>query len=481
MPPQPIPFIGGSYPSRSSNFDCQRSINLYPEASSSGQSKGVAMLVGCPGITPWAQVVDSPLRGMCRFSAKYSVVVAGGSVYLMTTAGVSTKIGTIAARTTPVSMASNGTAIMLVTGQEAYFITPNLTTPASSTVVIAPGVVANTVYFADGYFIFNSVGTQQFRLSGLFATTLDPLDYASKEGAADLLQVVIVNQLEVVLLGERTSEVWTNTGNANFPYQRIPGSFMEVGCVAIYSAARTTNTVFWLSSDERGDAIAVSLSGGYQPQPISTPAQQEIWRGYSTVADAVGFTYQQAGHTFYVLTFPTANATWVYDTLTQLWHERVWRDPVLGTFNRHRANCVMNFAGQILVGDWQTGTIYSLSLDVYTDSGSTMPAIRQFPHFATADNTNLIFDRLWIDMETGVGLNSGQGINPKLMIQWSDDGGHTWSNEHWVNVGAMGQYRARAFLNRCGRSRDRVWRVMLTDPVKRVFLGAGATTRPCRS
>jgi len=407
--------------------------------------------------------------------------VAGGTVYAVTAAGVSVVIGLIASRTTPVSMASNGTAVMLVTGSEVYFVTPNTSSPALSTVTAIPGVAADAVYFADGYFIFNTPGTQQFRLSGLFATTLDPLDFASKEGASDLLVVPVVNQLEVVLLGERTSEVWTNTGNANFPYERVPGSFMEMGCIAKWSAARTPTTVFWLASDERGDAMAVSLSGGYVPQPISTPAQQEVWRGYPTTSDAIGMTYQQSGHTFYLLTFPSGNATWAYDTLTQLWHERAWRDPATGSMNRHRANCLVNFAGQILVGDWQTGAVYALSLDAYTDNGATMPAIRQFPHFATADNSNLVFDRLWIDMETGVGLNSGQGSNPKLMIQWSDDGGHSWSNEHWVNVGKMGQYRARAFLNRCGRSRDRVWRVMLTDPVKRVFIGAGAATRPCRS
>ncbi len=221
------------------------------------------------------------------------------------------------------------------------------------------------------------------------------------------------------------------------------------------------------------------MANGYRPTRISTHAEEFAWSQYERIDDAIGYTYQQEGHVFYVLTFPMGNATWVYDASTQLWHERAWRNPADASLNRHRSNCQMAFGGKIIVGDWENGNLYSLDLDTYTDNGAILPAIRQAPHYSSGDNTWMIFDRFWLDLETGIGLATGQGSDPMVMIAWSDDGGHTFPNEVMVPAGKVGEYRRRAVVPRVWKSRDRVWRVTITDPVKRILIGAGATTRQC--
>jgi hypothetical protein len=476
----PLQFIGGTYLSRSRNFDCSRAINLYPEASGSGQSKTIAMLVGTPGLVLFSALTGGGVRGCIRFSATQSIVVVGGNVYSVTTAGVGTLIGTIVNRATPVSMASNGITVMLVTGPEGYVVTPNVT-PALSTVaqIVDPSFFgADKVDYADGYFVFNKPGTEEFQITGLIANTIDPLDFASAEGSPDLLISLLVNQREVWLFSQSSTEIFFDSGNPDFPYERIQGAFIEQGCAAKFSPAKLNESVFWLTADDRGQGMVV-MAVGYRPQRISTHAEEFAWSKYARIDDAIAYSYQQEGHTFYVLTFPTGNATWVYDASTQLWHERAWRNPVDASLNRHRSNCQMAFAGKVIVGDWENGNLYSLDLDTYTDNGAILPAIRQAPHYSTGDNTWMIFDRFWVDIETGVGLATGQGSDPMVMISWSDDGGHTFPNEVWVSAGKIGEYRRRAILRRAGKSRDRVWRVTITDPVKRILIGAGATTRQC--
>jgi len=458
-------------------------VNLFPEASGSGQSKAIAMLLGTPGLVLFGALAGGGVRGCIRFSAVQSIVVVGANVYSVNSAGIGTLIGTIMLRTTPVSMASNGITIMLVTGPEGYVITPNDAAPATGTVaqITNPAFTgSDKVDYIDEYFVFNKTGTQEFQITGLLSNSIDPLDFASAEGAPDLLISLLVNQREIWLAGTNSVEVFFDSGNADFPFERIQGAFIEQGCAAKFSLVKSSTNVYWLSADDRGQGMAVRAVG-YQPQRISTHAEEFAWAQYSRIDDAIAYTYQQEGHSFYVVTFPTGNATWVYDESTQLWHERAWRNPADASLNRHRSNCQMAFAGKIIVGDWENGNLYALSLDAYDDNGAILPAIRQAPHFASGDNTWMIFDRWWLDMETGIGLVTGQGSDPQVMIEWSDDGGHTFPNQQWVSAGKVGEYRRRAVLRRGGKSRDRVWRATITDPVKRVLIGAGANIRQCRA
>lgn len=461
--------IGGSYTARSKAFDSQRTVNLYPEASGSGTSKTIAMLVGAPGTKVFSTLAGGGIRGGIRFSATQAIAVAGGNVYSVTPAGVGTLIGTIINRASLVSMASNGIVVMLVTGPEGYIVDP---VAATVTQIVNPAFTgADRVDYIDGTFVFNKPGTARFQITGLLTPAIDPLDFASAEGAPDLLISLIVDHEEIWLFGETSTEVFFDSGNPDFPYERIQGAFIEQGCAAKNSPCKMASQVYWLGADDRGQGVAYRNTG-YREQRISTHAEEFAWRQYSRIDDAFGYTYQAEGHSFWVLTFPTANATWVYDANTELWCERAWRNPADGSLNRHRSSCHIAFAGKNIVGDWERGLLYELDLNTYTDNGDILPAFRQCAVIVpSGDNVWMFFHRLWLDIETGVGLITGQGSDPQIMLEWSDDGGVTFPNFLMVSVGKVGERGVRANFRRLGKSRRRVFRITMTDPVKRAWFG----------
>jgi hypothetical protein len=258
---------------------------------------------------------------------------------------------------------------------------------------------------------------------------------------------------------------------------------MEVGCEAAYSVAKLDNSVFWLGSDARGRGI-VYRANGYTPARISTNAVEYAIQSYGNITDAIAYTYQQDGHPFYVLIFPSAEATWVYDVSTQLWHERAGFEN--GQFMRHRSNCQMSFNDEIVVGDYEDGRVYAFDLDVYADDDQIQKWLRSWRALATGQNNlkRTAHHSLQLDAQTGVGLNSGQGSDPQVMLRWSDDAGHTWSNEHWKSMGAIGGYGYRTIWRRLGMTekiRDRVYEVSGTDPVKIAIMGAELFVTPTNS
>lgn len=464
-----FPFVGGSYQARSRTLDAQRCLNLYVEiGNAQGTSKTPAALIGTPGLELWASLAGGPVRGMLRFAADLLVAVSGPNVYLVDSGGASTLVGQIDDGSTPVGMASNGTVVMIVTGAAGYVLTPGALT--LNQITSADFYGADVVYFLDGYFVFNRPGTGQFQITGLYDTNINGLDFATAEGSPDKLVTLIVDHRELWLLGENSTEIWFNSGAQDFPFERNQGAFIEVGCAAKHSVAKMDNSVFWLAADERGQGM-VMRAAGYQPQRISTHALEFAFAGYADITDCVAWTYQQEGHAFYVLTFPSANRTWVFDASTGLWHERAWRDPN-GALNRHRAMSQASFAGKTLVGDWQEGKIYRLSLDVFTDDGAAIKRVRACAHLASPDQRRQYFSAMQVDMDAGVGIMNGQGDDPQAMLRWSDDGGATWSNEAWASIGKIGDYRRRVRWRRLGYARDRVFEVTITDPVKVAIVGA---------
>ena len=505
MPQAPLnrfPFIGGAYLARSRNFDAQRTVNLYPEISQSGNSKSIACLIGTPGTKLWngSAPANGGVRGMIRFSSDIGIIVRGQHIDKVDATGALIATLTVIPNlSTPVSMASNGQVIMMVTGPEGYVIDP---VAGTATLIVDPDFHgADAVWFIDGYFVFNWPGTQKYQITDLYSTAIQPLKFASAEGAPDLLISLIVINNEIVLLGENSTEFHADSGNTDFPFEPIRGAFLEQGCAAKFSVAKLTDgsgvgTAIWLTRNESGAGMVVR-NVGYQPKRISDHALEFAMQGYSRIDDAVAYTYQQEGHNFYMLSFPTANATWCYDTATELWHERAWRNPTDGTLNRHLTWNHMFFGGKNLVGDWRIGSVYEFDLDIYADravfdgvgyGGDTIPSIRQCPHLSEGDSWQ-IFDRLWIDMETGVGLSrnvvmdalggspSFIGQDPSMLVEWSDDGGRSFPNSMIVPIGKIGEYKARAVARRLGKSRDRVFRVTITHPVKRVLIDAGCNVR----
>jgi hypothetical protein len=229
--------------------------------------------------------------------------------------------------------------------------------------------------------------------------------------------------------------------------------------------------VYWLGADQNGHGIVWRLEG-YTPRRVSSEGMEKAIQEYTDISDAVAYAYQQDGRTFYALNFPTGNNTWVYDAAMQLWHERQYLNPATGNFERHRACCHMHWAGLHIVGDWENGNLYALDPNYYSDNGDPLVSLRSCAHVTDQDYKNIRIDSIQVDIEAGVGLESGQGSDPLMMMRWSKDGGHTWSPLRTMSMGEIGRYARRARLTRLGKARDWVFEISISDPVKRVVLGA---------
>jgi hypothetical protein len=404
--------------------------------------------------------------------------VSGNRLYKLDTAYAATLLGTIAG-TGPVSMSDNGTQLFVAANGPSYIYNATTNVFAPITDPDFPGAV--TVGFLDGYFVFNEPNSQKVWVTSLLdGLSVDPLDFASAEGSPDGLISLIVDHREAWLFGTNSVEVWYDAGNADFPLQRIQGAFNEIGCIAPYSVAKLDNSLFWLGADARGRGV-VYRANGYTGQRVSTHAVEWQIQQYGNLSDALAYTYQQDGHSFYVLIFPTANTTWVYDAATQAWHERAgWNN---GSFTRHRSNCQMAFNSEVIVGDFENGNIYAFDLDDYSDNGQIQKWLRSWRALPTGQNNlkRTAHHSLQLDVETGVGLNVGQGSDPEVMLRWSDDGGHTWSNYHTASIGKIGEYYRRVFWRRLGMTlklRDRVYELSMTDPVKVAIMGAELILSP---
>ena len=474
------PILGASYVARSINAADNRMVNMFPEMTpDNGQT--AAFLNRAPGLELLQSVGTGPIRALWAHQTNGSdfYVVSGGEVYkLNSMTGAPTLLGTVSG-TGPVSIADNGTQIFFACNPDSYIYNEATNVFAQITDPDFPGAV--TVGYLDGYFVFNEPNSQRVWVTSLLdGLSVDPLDFASAEGSPDGLVGLIVDHREAWLFGTDSVEVWYDAGLPDFPLARIQGAFNEIGCVAAFSIAKLDNGLFWLGTDARGQGI-VYRANGYTGQRISTHAIEYAIAQYGNIADAIAYTYQQEGHAFYVLTFPSGDATWVYDVSTQAWHERAGWDN--GEFVRHRSNCQCNFGGNIIVGDYENGNIYKFSLDIYADNGGIQKWLRSWRALPTGQNNlkRTAHHSLQLNCESGVGLNDGQGSDPQAMLRWSDDGGHTWSNEHWSPMGKIGAYYQRVFWRRLGMTlklRDRVYEVSGTDPVKIAIMGAELILSP---
>lgn len=456
-------FIGGAYELRSKNLDAQRCINLYPVIDETGQGKDgdVGMLIGCPGLRP-AIATSGEIRAIYVSSFGVMYTVNGNSVYSFDNNFMATLIGTLTTTVGRVSIADNGVQLMIVDGVDGYIYTFSSGVFAQ---VTDPDMPASTsVKFLDGYFLLNQVGTGRFFITSLYdGFNIDSLDFATVEGSPDNLLAIEVLQRQAWMFGTQSTQCYFNSGDADFPIVPVNGVFIEVGLAAANSVVKVDQTILWLGSNLDGRGV-VYMANGYQPFRVSTTAIELAIQNYADISTATAFGYQQEGHTFYVINF--GEASWVYDLNTKLWHQRAHLTD--GIFTRYRANTHAYFSGMHLVGDYETGIIYELDFDYFKDNDMPRKWLRSTPHVASNLNY-LYYKNFQVDLEFGA---AGNGINPVLMMRTSDDGGHSWSNERTQTMGAIGEFKARANFARCGRSRDRIFEISGTDPVKVALLGA---------
>jgi hypothetical protein len=186
--------------------------------------------------------------------------------------------------------------------------------------------------------------------------------------------------------------------------------------------SKIDNSPFWVSGDDKGDGIGFRLNG-LTPQRITTHAVELAWRSYPKRSDAVSYTYQDGGHSFWVVLFPSANrgngATWVYDVATSLWHERDLLNEVSGASMGHPSWNHAYWNGFHVVGDWRSANLYQMDVGFYDNAGVPIIKTRRAPHISTELEMTR-FDKFTLDVENGV---SAQGQTP---IYLQSPNGSVW-------------------------------------------------------
>lgn len=497
-----IPLTAGAYQSRSVIAGAQRCINLFPESNPEDANPPVPIThYPTPGITAKVQCPDySVVRGLYRASNGELYAVCGASVYFIDSSFGLHPLGSIASGTTPVSMKDNGLCLLLVDGSATGYVIDISSGAHSFSTILDPNFLGGLkVDYIDTYFILNQPGTRNFYISlseinytmattAVAGSAFNALDIVGKSGGSDPISTLACVHREAWIVGTLTSEVWVDQGTPDFPLGELPGTFVEHGCVAPYSMATHDVIPFWLSQDKDGRGIVVR-GDGYSAKRISTHVIEEYIAGYATISDAIGFCYQVLGHVFYVLTFPTADVTWVYEVGTGQWHEWAFLD-ANGALHRHRANCATQAYNFNLVGDWQNGIIYAVDTQNFTDNGNPILRLRSFPHVLN-DGKRLSYASFIADIQVGQipgqlssvpsssfnnDVSNDFGGNslvlPKIFLRWSDTRGASWGEKVTQTLGSTGQYYSSIKWSRLGMARDRVFELSWSEPIDTALNGA---------
>lgn len=464
-----IGLVGPSYQMRSLPFDCQRSINCEPVFDQQG--KEVAALYGTVGKDLFATCGDGPVRGGFVSANGRAFVVSGISLYEIDESGTPTDLGDLNTSSGNVTMDENTTQLAVCDGNDLYILTYSTDAFAQVTDGDFPATVG-TVTAIDGYFVVNQVDTGKFYISSLNdGTAWDALDFATAESSPDVLKRVIRAIGQLWLMGGKTIEPWTNTGDSSFPFRPISGAQMAKGIMAPHTAQEFGNSLMWVGQDDLGSGV-VYRAKGFTPQRVSTEAIEKRIREATDKENMRSLCYQMEGHEYYMLTGGGLETSLVFDLTTELWHERAYLDD--GEFAQDRANCFIFAFDKHLVGDRVNGKIYELDPAVYDDNGDALVFDRIFTHISN-ENERIRFNKLVLGVETGVGLQSGQGSAPIIMARFSKDGGRTWTDWREASMGGAGEYETEVCFRRIGIAKQLTINVRITDPVKRVIVGAYLT------
>lgn len=457
-----VPLFGLGLSGKSKTVTAQRHLNLYAEIQKEGE-KGQIAFYGTPGLDLFSSANgDTPIRGWMA-AGDYIYYVHRGTFYRIDNAGTRTSLGTLNTVSGRVSLAFDGAVMLLVDGTNGYTFTVSGATFAQVSDLDFPNG-ANTCDWLDGQFIVDDgTGSDVFYISP-DGTSWDALDFATAESAPDGLVRVFVDHGQLLVFGERTLEPWGNLGGQDFPFAPIKGGISQFGLAARWSLTKYNDTVAFVGKNADGQVQVLRLDGN-TPRPISNQEFDSIINGYATVSDATAFSYLLGGHPMLQVNFPTPQKSWLYDSTTGLWSPLEYG--LSGA--RHRGEMSVDFINDVRVADYSNGNIYTINPDTYTDNGTAI-AREIITRHLYRGNERVTVDELYVDMEVGVGLATGQGVNPQVMLQVSKNNGKTWSSEMWKTIGAIGEYLTRVVWRRLGIARDWTFKLRVTDPVKVVFV-----------
>lgn len=429
---------------------------------------------GTPGLSEFCSLPNcTEVRGLWTWDDfLYAVARRGGDsvLYRISSAGVPQELGFFSTSSTgPVWMLNNYTQLLVVDGVSGYVYTKASNAFAQIADADFPG--AQAAAYQDTYgLLVQPDSIYWFFSQPLDFTAYDALDSYAKEGWTDKIRGILSNQLQIVIGGKETTEVWQDVGGDNSSaqtptFQRVPGGLWSYGWCSPKAGCIFDNTAGWVT--HQGQVVRLL---GSAPSIISTDMTGRIIAGLNSISDAITFSIVDAEHTFFIATFPAGDKTLVYDAKTQLWHERSSYLDDLSGYGRWRVNCYALFNNKHYGGDYSKGKIYEITSQAFDDDGEEIPGILTAPEVHAGEQA-VNWRQIQVIAKTGVGTISGNGSDPYASLDYSQDGGNTFSTPRPRSLGKIGETTARMRWLRNGQSRRRMWRLTVTAPVERKILG----------
>lgn len=439
-----------SYRLRSRPASSARLLNCYAAANPPG-AKTPYRLVRAPGIEAWTTVGNGPIWLLYR-ALGYLWAISGSELYRIDSNKTATLIGSIGSVSGPqdLDIASNASSVVIVNNPDAYYYDGTTFGQITDTDFTSRG--AGDVEFVDNFLLFREPNSGRFFGADVgSATSFDALDFATAEALPDNLNGMKTDHRQVILAGDESMELWENAGSSGFPFRRVINGMVELGCLNGRTLTKCDNSVFWLASD-----YTVRRLDGVTPVRVSQDGIEQALSS-ATVSQARGWAYSQEGHIFYVLSVP--EGAFVYDATTKEWHER-------GSYGYDYwlAGTHAQAFGLELVGHSLSNKIGAIKPTVYAEWGEIQRMEWTYQSIY-GDGARVFHDRLEVVLEAGVGLTTGQGSEPEMMLLCSDNGGITFENVANRNFGAIGEYDTGVYWQQLGSAFQRVYRCAVSDPV----------------
>lgn len=468
MQRKPLPITQTTDQNTAEVWSNQRLVNAFSEQRSdiTGTEPATAVHVSrTSGLVTWVDGIGGNIRGQTKLGEDL-YIVSGSEMFLVRVSGALTTMAGSIPGTGLVEMAANRTQVCAVrsdTGQGYVLDSTDLTpTVVEITDPAYRPSVAVTVMDGFGIFVERNSGVYFISANEDFST-FDALEFAEAEKEPDNLVTAVSDHAELWLMGQNTIEVWFNSGG-DFPFTRMGSGLIERGIAGVRAVTKEDNTVFWL-----GDDRICYRADGYRPEAISSDGINDEIDEMTFVSDCTCSSWTEKGHKFISYTFPSEGRSFVYDAVTRRWHERMTgADP----YNPLTHSGVVTKLGKYNVIVQMSGSsILRIAPAVYDDDGNPLMFLMTMPPVYAGGQT-IRAGAFELLCKTGVGLATGQGSDPQLMLRWSDDGGLTWSNEHWRSLGVQGARAQRLRWNRQGSFKHRTYEIRVTDPVPVEIIGA---------
>jgi len=426
-------------------------MNLIPEFELTGQSQSA--LISWPGCVNVAQGVGTD-RGLHVFNGVL-YQVSGTELQSIASDGTRTTHGSIAGVSRCV-FANDSSTLVITTGGPGYLFdgstVSEITDPDFDN--------GNSVAFLNSKFIYDANGGK-FQVSSVANPgDLPSNNFATAESSPDDTIRVFTYNEKLYLFGTASVETWWNSGTGNPPFDRVQGGTMNVGLAAIHAVTATEDFVYWLGSDR-----SVYRASAYQAQDVTSLAIANTFEGYADVTDAIMYDATIDGQNFVILTFPTEGATFGFNEKSNGWFQL----STGANEARYIGNSYAEAYGKKLIADKDSGAIHYLDLDTYTDNGAIIRRRRVTQPITGANfgapGARILMGRFQLMMETGVGLATGQGVDPQMMFEASFDGGRTWTNQDTVQIGRAGETRTKVEWHHLQSGYEIMVRITVTDPV----------------